>query len=106
MLLYTRMRSLPPSAMNRRFLPSDNAKRGKLRVASQLAGYVGLPLRSVPAEVVQSTGVSLSLAPAVAGAVPENELFAIALCKSGWPTATSAGAALAVGMLFQTSTRL
>ena len=73
---------------------------------SQSSGYVGLLLASVPLEAVQSTGVSWPVSPAVAAAVPVNELFETALVMFGWPTATSAGAALVVGMLFQMSTRL
>src|SRR5438045_7666727 len=101
MVLKTRMRSLPPSAINSRDFPSESAKRGKLSVASHLSGNVGLLLLSVPVEVVQSTGVSFSVPPAVVAGVPVKELLAIAVVRSGWPTATLAGAALVVGMPFQ-----
>src|ERR1035437_1282631 len=78
MLLNSRTRSLPPSAINSR-LPAASAKRGKLTVALQAFGEVGLV---------------------------ENALLAIELTRSGWPTATSAACPLAVGIEFQMSTRL
>src|SRR5215472_7317030 len=102
MVLKTRIRSLPPSAMNRRF-PSESANRGKLSVASHESGYVGLLLLSVPLETVQRTGVSGAIEPSVVvGCV--NELFSTALTRSGCPTAIFAAAPFVVGMLFQMST--
>src|SRR5581483_12420610 len=98
MVLYTRMRSLPPSATNRR-VPVERAKRGKFKVALHEVGYVGalLLLASVPFETVQRTGVSTWV---VASEV--KALFGIALVRFGCPSAKSAGAVLAVGIEFQT----
>src|SRR5437867_1156482 len=105
-LLKIRMRSLPPSATNRRWSPSESTKRGKLNVASQENGYVGFPAASVPFEFWHNTGVCLVVESAAAAATPLNALLAIALVRFGCPSATSAGAPLAVGMPFQISTRL
>src|SRR5450759_5219122 len=58
MLLNSRTRSLPPSAINSR-LPAASAKRGKLTVALQEFGYVRLLLVSVPLDDVQRTGVCI-----------------------------------------------
>src|SRR5450759_2964883 len=56
MVLNSRTRSLPPSAINSR-LPAASAKRGKLTVALQEFGQVGLLLASVRLETVNRTGV-------------------------------------------------
>src|ERR1035437_3071428 len=88
MVLKISTRSLPPSAMYKRF-PSDMAKRGKLSVRLHMAGKIGLPLESAPTEAQRS---ELSLK--------------IDVVKSFWPISTSAAWSIWVGIFFQISTRL
>src|ERR1700686_3320770 len=59
-VLNTITRSLPPSATKSR-LPVESAKRGKLTVALQKFGNVGLLFVSVPLDVGQRTGVCLNV---------------------------------------------
>src|SRR5471032_620256 len=83
-VLNTMTRSLPPSATNSR-LPVDSAKRGKLTVALQNNGNVGLLLVSTPFEMGQRTAVSLSV---VSPATVEKALLGTALTISGCPITT------------------
>src|ERR1039457_288040 len=103
-VLNTRTRSLPPSAMKSR-LAAASAKRGKLTVALQAAGYVRWLLTSVPLDTGHRTGVCIGGTVVSVGLI-EYALLGIELTRSGWPTATSAACPLVVGIEFQMTTRL
>src|SRR5215471_8406413 len=106
MLLYTRIRSFPPSAINK-CRPSEKANLGKFIVEPQRFGYVGLLAGSVPVETVHITGLCLFVVSVDdVAAVPVNALLGTEEVMSGCQSSRSAGCWFWVGMEFHISTRL